>query len=191
MATPAAPLSVEELRPRLPELTLIDVRTPGEYASGHIPGALNVPLDQLDRAVPVLRSVTARGPLAVVCAGGNRSATACDLLADAGVTAASVTGGTSAWAAVGQPLERPAEGRAVWPMERQVRLAAGSIVLAGVLADRVLPGAKYLSAAIGAGLVFSAVTDTCGMARALAKLPHNRRPATTPSLAATLQTMEN
>ncbi|WP_052869486.1 rhodanese-like domain-containing protein [Streptomyces niger] len=191
MATPAAPLSVEELRPRLPELTLIDVRTPGEYASGHIPGAHNVPLDQLDRAVPALRSVTARGPLAVVCASGNRSATACDLLADAGVTAASVTGGTSAWAAVGHPLERPAEGRAVWPMERQVRLAAGSIVLAGVLADRVLPGAKYLSAAIGAGLVFSAVTDTCGMAKALAKLPHNRRPAAAPSLTATLHSLEN
>ncbi|WP_030264414.1 rhodanese-like domain-containing protein [Streptomyces violens] len=191
MATPAAPLSVEDLRPRLHELTLIDVRTPGEYASGHIPGALNVPLDQLDQAVATLRSVTARGPLAVVCAGGNRSATACDLLADAGVTAAPVTGGTSAWAAGGHPLDHPADGRAVWPMERQVRLAAGSIVLAGVLADRLLPGAKYLSAALGAGLVFSAVTDTCGMAKVLGKLPHNCRPAALPSLTTVLRTLEN
>jgi hypothetical protein len=63
-------------------------------------------------------------------------------------------------------------------MERQVRLAAGSLVLAGLAAGQRWPRARLLSAGIAGGLVFSALSDTCGMARVLAKLPHNRPRAT-------------
>ena len=60
-------------------------------------------------------------------------------------------------------------------MERQVRLVAGSIAVAGVVASTKLPKAKWLAAGIGGGLTFSAVTNTCGMARVLGFLPYNRR----------------
>ncbi|MFD7455798.1 MULTISPECIES: rhodanese-like domain-containing protein [unclassified Streptomyces] len=174
--TPHA-LDVDEALARLAELTVIDVRTPGEYASGHLPGALNLPLDQLDRAVPVLRE--ARGALLVVCASGNRSRTACATLAEHGVDAATLTGGTHGWAERGHPLER-ADGpaRSTWSMERQVRCAAGALVLTGLTLGRRHPALRLLSAGVAGGLVFSALTDTCGMAALLARLPHNRpRPA--------------
>ncbi|MFH9067118.1 rhodanese-like domain-containing protein [Streptomyces coeruleorubidus] len=163
---------------RLHELTVIDVRTPGEYATGHLPGAQNVPLDHLDTALPTLRTAAERGDLLVVCASGARSAEACRRLAEAGVPAATLTGGTSAWTQLGHDVHRPAGVRAPWPMERQVRLTAGTLVLAGLLAGRLRPGARWISAGVAGGLVFSALTDTCGMARLLAKLPHNRPKST-------------
>ncbi|MFE1786777.1 rhodanese-like domain-containing protein [Streptomyces sp. NPDC059506] len=167
-------LTAQELHARRGRLTVIDVRTPGEYAAGHVPGALNVPLEHLQRALPALRAAAGRGGLAVVCASGARSESACKALDEAGLDARSVTGGTDAWARAGFELERPAGARAVWPMERQVRLAAGSLVLAGLVAGRRRPAARWLSAGVGAGLVFSAVSNTCGMAALLSRLPHNR-----------------
>lgn len=177
VTTPAA-LAPAQASARLHELTVIDVRTPGEYASGHLPGAHNIPLDHLETALPVLRSAAGRGDLLVVCASGARSAAACATLAENGVTAATLTGGTTAWSQLGHDVHRPAGARTVWAMERQVRLAAGSLVLAGLVAGRRHPAARLLSGGIAGGLVFSALTDTCGMARVLARLPHNRpRPA--------------
>lgn len=65
MTTPTA-LAADEARTRLHELTVIDVRTPGEYAGGHLPGALNIPLDQIQRALPDIRHATHRGDVLVV-----------------------------------------------------------------------------------------------------------------------------
>ncbi|MET8945244.1 rhodanese-like domain-containing protein [Streptomyces sp. NPDC004542] len=165
-----------QARTRLHELTVIDVRTPGEYGGGHIPGALNIPLDQLQRALPDIRAAAERGEVLVVCASGARSENACRMLADNGIRTATLAGGTGAWAAQGHDLERPQDSpRAIWAMERQVRLTAGSVVLLGlVLGEVVHPAFRLLSAGIAGGLVFSAVTNTCGMAAVLAKLPHNR-----------------
>ncbi|NGO11893.1 rhodanese-like domain-containing protein [Streptomyces sp. HC44] len=176
--TATAVLAPEQAHARLHELTVIDVRTPGEYASGHLPGAHNIPLDHLDQALSALKAAGDRGDLLVVCASGARSAQACARLAEQGITAATLTGGTNAWTQLGHDVHRPSGARATWAMERQVRLAAGSLVLAGLVAGRRRPGARLLSAGIAGGLVFSAVTDTCGMARVLAKLPHNRPRAT-------------
>ncbi|MEU1276807.1 rhodanese-like domain-containing protein [Streptomyces sp. NPDC005805] len=159
---------------RLPRYTVVDVRTPGEYAAGHVPGAHNIPLDHLHTALPALKAAAARGDLLVVCASGQRSASACAELAAADIPATSLAGGTTAWAEEGHPLDRPRGRAAGWAMERQVRFAAGSLVLLGLALGRRAPRARLLSAAIGSGLVFSAVTDTCGMAAVLAKLPHNR-----------------
>ncbi|MDK1475448.1 rhodanese-like domain-containing protein [Streptomyces sp. 549] len=167
-------LAPDEARDRLHELVVIDVRTPGEYASGHLPGAYNVPLDRLDEAVPVLRSAAARGDLLVVCASGNRSADACRTLSEAGVGAATLSGGTGAWHERGHDLHRPSGTRPGWAMDRQVRLTAGGLVLLGLLAGRRVPAARWLSAGVASGLVFSALTDTCGMAVLLGKLPHNQ-----------------
>lgn len=175
MTTPLA-LDVRQARTRLPELTVIDVRTPAEYASGHLPGALNIPLDDLRRALPALEDAASRGGLLVVCASGNRSGNACRVLAEHGITAANLTGGTGAWAADGHELHRP-EGtaRTVWGMERQVRFTAGSIVLLGLVLGAVVhPAFQLLSAGIAGGLVYSALSNTCGMALVLGKLPFNR-----------------
>ncbi|MEN3584287.1 rhodanese-like domain-containing protein [Streptomyces sp. ZYX-F-203] len=179
MTTPTA-LGITEARARLHELTVVDVRTPGEHAVGHLPGALNVPLDRIPHLLPELREASARGDLLLVCASGARSLTACRLLADQGVEAATLTGGTGAWIAEGHEVHRASGApRRTWGMERQVRLAAGALVLLGLLlAVLAHPAALVLSALVAGGLVFSAVTDTCGMAAVLARLPHNRpRPA--------------
>jgi rhodanese-related sulfurtransferase len=172
-------LDADQARTRLPDLTVIDVRTPREYASGHLPGALNIPLDQLRRALPAIREAADRGEILVVCASGARSQNACRTLAEHGVTTATLTGGTSAWAAGGHELRHPADGaRTTWSMERQVRLTAGSVVLLGLGLGLLHPAWQLLSAGIAGGLVYSALSNTCGMAAILSKLPHNRpRPA--------------
>lgn len=170
--TPPA-LDTAQAGARLDELTVVDVRTPGEYASGHLPGALNIPLDRLRDALPALRDVL--GDLLIVCASGARSLSACATLAEHGIRAHTLTGGTRRWAEAGHPLDRPAPGaRTVWPMERQVRFTAGTVVLAGLGLGLLHPAWQLLSAGIAAGLVFSALTDTCGMAALLGRLPHNR-----------------
>ncbi|MCX2179021.1 rhodanese-like domain-containing protein [Streptomyces sp. SKN60] len=178
MPTPTpASLDADQTRARLAELTVVDVRTPGEYAGGHVPGALNVPLDRIDRAVPALKEAAARGELVIVCQSGNRSRTACDRLAAHGIPVTNLTGGTSGWAARGHALAHPAgpaPTRTPWAMDRQVRLTAGTLVLLGLLLGLLHPAFQLLSAAIAAGLVFSALTNTCGLAALLAKLPHNR-----------------
>ncbi|MFD7256554.1 rhodanese-like domain-containing protein [Streptomyces sp. NPDC059874] len=172
-------IGVGEAQPRLGELTVVDVRTPGEFATGHLPDALNVPLDRLARSVPDLREAAEREPLLVVCASGGRSERAVTELAVHGIAASSLTGGTRAWVAAGHRLEHPAGPvRAVWAMERQVRFTAGGIVLLGLLLGLFVdPAFSLLSGAIGAGLVFSAVTNTCGLAVLLGRLPFNRRGA--------------
>ncbi|MGW1768937.1 rhodanese-like domain-containing protein [Streptomyces sp. NPDC002073] len=167
-------LSVGEAKARLPQLTVVDVRTPGEFTSGHLPDSVNVPLDRIERSLPELRQAAERGVLLLVCASGARSGKASAALAAHGVPAASLTGGTNAWTAAGHDLHSPdGPARAV---ERQVRFTAGALVLLGLLLGLfVHPVFQLLSAAIAAGLVFSALTDTCGMAVVLGRLPFNRR----------------
>ncbi|MEV7086100.1 rhodanese-like domain-containing protein [Streptomyces sp. NPDC093085] len=193
--TPTAPttaLTADQAHARLDRLTVIDVRTPGEYATGHLPGAYNIPLDHVGTALPALRTAAGRGDLLLVCASGARSDTACRRLAGQGIAAATLTGGTTAWTRAGHATHRPADTgprtRTPWAMERQVRLAAGSLVLAGLLAGEVWGAARWLSVAIAGGLVFSAVTNTCGMAVLLGKLPFNRPQPT--DLAATLAALD-
>ncbi|MEE1815979.1 rhodanese-like domain-containing protein [Streptomyces sp. SP18ES09] len=172
-----ASLDVDDALRRLPELYVVDVRTPGGFASGRLPGAVNVPLDRIGDGLADLRRAAGSGALLLVCASGARSDRGAAVLAAHGIAAASLTGGTRAWAAAGHGLERP-QGpvRSVWGMERQVRFAAGTLVLLGlVLGLFVHPAFALLSAAVAGGLVFSALTDTCGMAVALGRLPFNRR----------------
>ncbi|KOV53587.1 transporter [Streptomyces sp. AS58] len=177
------PLTVDtnQARTRLHEYTVIDVRTPGEYASGHLPGALNVPLDRIRRALSDIRRTAERGNILVVCTSGARSESACKLLAEHGIDTTTLVGGTRAWAAEGHELHQPVacDTRAGWSMERQVRFTAGAAVLLGLLLGWLVhPTFQLLSAGIAGGLVFSALTDTCGMAAVLGKLPHNRPRAT-------------
>jgi rhodanese-related sulfurtransferase len=80
---------------------IVDVREPGEYVTGHVPGAVLIPMGQLPgRTAELDRSA----PVYVVCASGNRSATMTDFLRGAGFDAYSVAGGTSGWARSGRPV---------------------------------------------------------------------------------------
>lgn len=173
----SAALSVGEAFPRLPELTVVDVRTPGEFASGHLPDSANIPLDRIAGALPELRQASARGPLLVVCASGARADNAVATLASHGIDASALAGGTTAWVASGHPLVYPeGRSRSVWAMERQVRFTAGAVVLLGLLLGLLVhPAFQLLSAGIAGGLVFSALSNTCGMAVVLGRLPFNRR----------------
>ncbi|GAA2147085.1 rhodanese-like domain-containing protein [Glycomyces algeriensis] len=151
---------------------LVDVRTPGEFASERLPGSRNVPLATL----PAADLAHGGAPVILVCASGTRAGQARNLLDEgAGVPVHILEGGLTAWRKDGGAVE--SSGRGVWGMERQVRLAAGDLVIAFVVLSLAWDPLKWLAAAIGAGLAFAAVTDTCAMARVLALLPWNRRAA--------------
>ena len=153
---------------------LIDVRTPVEFREVHCPFARNVPLSDLDpKAVMAARSGRADQPLYVICKSGGRGKQACEKFLAAGFTnVVNVEGGTLAWAECGLAVNR---GKKAISLERQVRIAAGAIVLVGTaLGGLVHPYFLGLSAFVGAGLVFAGVTDTCGMGLLLARMPWNR-----------------
>ncbi len=175
MVATISPSSLAELRRRGDGVTLIDVRTPAEYDEVHVEGARNIPLDRLDpRAIAAEHAGKTGGPLYFVCKSGGRSQKACEQMIAAGVNdVVSVEGGTSACEAVGMKVAR--SGRKAMSLERQVRICAGGLVVLGaVLGHFVNPAWHALSAFIGAGLVFAGVTDTCGMAMMLAKMPWNQ-----------------
>lgn len=151
---------------------IIDVRTPAEFEAIHIRGSYNVPLDLLGEHASDL-AARVHPDTVLVCASGVRAEQARQRLAAEGVSDACILdGGVGAFDKAGGEVVR---GRAAWAMERQVRLAAGALVLTGLTAGRFAhPRARALSGAIGAGLTFSALSDTCAMGRALAVLPWNR-----------------
>jgi rhodanese-related sulfurtransferase len=171
------PRQLEELHRRESRVELIDVRTPAEYREVHVDFARNVPLEQLDPAA--LRKSHVDGSLYVICKSGSRSAHACETLSAAGLDVVSVEGGTEGWAAAGLPVVR---GKKTVSLERQVRIAAGLLVLIGVSVGYfVHPIGLALAAFVGAGLVFAGVTDTCGMGMLLARMPWNRvKPGASP-----------
>jgi rhodanese-related sulfurtransferase len=99
---PISEIEVDALAERVAEGALvIDVREPDEYAAGHVPGAVLIPLatvaDNLDR----FRS---DGPTYVICRSGARSMRACECAADEGYDVVNVAGGTGAWVASGNDV---------------------------------------------------------------------------------------
>jgi rhodanese-related sulfurtransferase len=167
------PQQLFELHQSGADIELIDVRTPVEYREIHVPFARNVPLDQLDAArLASSRSGSSR-PLYVICRSGGRGKQACEQLLAAGFTqAVNVAGGTQAWDQANLPVVR---GQKAISLERQVRIAAGTLVLIGsALGAFVHPYFIGLAAFVGAGLVFAGITDTCGMGMLLARMPWNQ-----------------
>jgi rhodanese-related sulfurtransferase len=153
---------------------VLDVRTAGEFDTAHIPGSYNVPLDLLHEHRDEIRNHL-DDDVVLVCQAGQRAEQAEQALRDAGMANMHVlAGGIAAWQGAGFEVNR---GVQRWDLERQVRLAAGSVVLASVLASVVAPKLKWLAAAAGGGLVFAAVSNSCAMGRLLARLPYNRGPS--------------
>jgi len=168
------PEKLDELRRSGKTVELIDVRTPAEFREVHADLARNVPLDSLDpQAVMEARSGSGHEPLYITCRSGSRAKKACDAFVAAGyANLVNVEGGTQAWEQARLPVIR---GKKTISLERQVRIAAGLLVLIGaVLGVLVSPGFIGISAFVGAGLVFAGITDNCGMAMMLAKMPWNQ-----------------
>lgn len=151
---------------------VVDVRTPAEFETAHIAGSSNVPLDVLGKRGSEVAERLSGDDVVLVCRSGQRSTKAQALLRSAGLSGGRVLEhGINDWQGRGFDVDR---GRQRWDLERQVRLFAGSIVLFSVLGSVAAPRLKWAAAAIGGGLTFAAVTDTCAMATALSKLPYNR-----------------
>ncbi len=152
----------------------IDVRSATEFAAGHIPAAINIPMDEIESRIGDLLQ---GHPTVLVCQSGKRASMTRDLLARRVDDLYVLAGGTDAWKSAGLPLV--ASTRSRWALERQVRLGAGLLVLAGVLLGYFVNPAWYLLAGfVGCGLVFAGTTNFCAMAHLLALLPWNRRGST-------------
>jgi rhodanese-related sulfurtransferase len=172
MTATLLPLPPAEVRARMARghAVLVDIREADEFARLHVPGAHSVPLSQWDHT-PLPEG---SGEVIFTCRSGMRTAGACDRLAARVEGPAYVlAGGTDAWGKAGLPLAVDAKA----PMEimRQVQIAAGSLVLLGVvLGFLVSPVLFGLAAFVGAGLTFAGATGFCGMARLLMLAPWNR-----------------
>jgi rhodanese-related sulfurtransferase len=148
---------------------LIDVRSASEFATGHIPGAIHMPLEQVESRAG---DVDAKLPLILICKSGQRARMAATLLEPCRPDAKVLEGGTDAWRQAGLPLVVSCNTR--WSLERQVRLGAGLLASIGALLA-VLVNARwiYLAGFIGLGLTFAGLTDFCPMALLLSKMPWN------------------
>ena len=153
---------------------LIDVREADEHARERIAGAMLMPLSRFDAAALPHDSVATA---IFHCASGNRTAQAAAMLHRSGFAQVRcLEGGITGWKRAGLPVL--ADARAPIPLQRQVMIAAGSLVVLGVVLAALLSAwFVLLSAGVGAGLVFAGATGLCGMARLLALMPWNRRAA--------------
>ncbi|MGA2246120.1 MAG: rhodanese-like domain-containing protein [Verrucomicrobiota bacterium] len=166
------PVELQKILAEQPSSPLIDVRTPVEFAEVHVPLARNIPLNELKPgSLPFQKDQ----PVYLLCRSGQRAARAAEKLAKEGFPqSVVVAGGTVAWVDANLPVTRGAAK--VISLERQVRIAAGLLVLVGIMLGWFVHRAFFgLSAFVGAGLVFAGITDFCGMGLLLAKMPWNNR----------------
>ncbi|WP_271103564.1 rhodanese-like domain-containing protein [Pseudomonas tohonis] len=155
---------------------LVDVRSPAEYRAGHIAGARNEPLGNLDpaRLAERLRGegLGSGDELYLICQKGQRARQAAERLSALLPGVQVIEGGTDACLACGMPREGSGGGL---ELQRQVQISAGSLVLLGVVLGTWLhPGWYLLSGFVGAGLTFAGLSGTCGLALVLARMPWNR-----------------
>ena len=150
---------------------MVDVREASEYEGRRVRGAISAPLSGFEESSKL---IDRNHHSYIICQAGKRAEQYAKRLQKHGYEDISVIeGGLKAWIDAGYPVER-GESR-VWSLERQVRFTAGSFVLLGVVLSFVFsPAFLILSGIVGAGLVFAAVTDTCGMAMLLARMPWNQ-----------------
>jgi rhodanese-related sulfurtransferase len=161
-----------ELLEQRADVRLLDVRTPGEYESAHIAGAYNVPLDTLGEHAAEIRA-TVDEPVVLICQSGARAKRAEEALRECTMANLHVLdGGMNGWVAAGRSVNRGSERLT---LERQVRIVAGTLAAAGALLALLgNPWFALVPAFVGSGLVFAGVSDTCGMAMLLSRLPYNR-----------------
>jgi len=149
---------------------LVDVRSPGEYASGHIPTAINIPMDQLESRTGDLLPDK---PILLICQSGKRAEISASYLIKDGLQPHILKGGMDHWQKAGQSMI--CNQRTRWSLERQVRLGAGIIVLTGFALSQLVDSQWiYLSVFAGAGLTLAGLTNICPMAIILGSMPWNK-----------------
>ncbi len=169
-------ISVEQFENEVkasPGAQCLDVREPAEYAQARLENFTLCSLSGLsEKSVAAFEKPKTTY---LLCRSGNRACQAADRLEKMGFSDLRVIeGGLGAWESAGKSVIKGTSK--VWSLERQVRFAAGLLVLSGaVLSMTVHPNWVFLSAFVAAGLMFSAVTDTCGMGMVLARMPWNQR----------------
>jgi rhodanese-related sulfurtransferase len=152
---------------------LLDVRTPSEYATAHVPGAKLMPLHDLDVQAYLAQHRSGQ-PIYVLCQAGARAGKAIEQFERAGCgDCVLVEGGTQAWIDAGLPVHRGA--RAVLPLMRQVQIVVGSFSASSAILALVLnPWFAIVPFFLGCGLLLAGITGTCGLALMLARMPWNR-----------------
>lgn len=168
-AATITPIELQALREQGSAPVIVDVRSPIEFEGERIEGSLSMPLETLDAS---LHALPEQAELVVVCRTGVRATIAAEALGRAGHRSRVLEGGVLAWRGAKLPLK---VGRKRLPVDRQVQLIAGSMVLTGVaLGTLVNPWFLGISAFFGAGLTFAGATGTCGLAHVLMRMPWNR-----------------
>ena len=173
--TKLIPLSPADVAARLNRgALLVDIREADEFARRHVAGAVSRPLSAFEQAH--LRIEPGQDVI-FTCRTGNRTSVHCARLqASVDGDAWVLEGGVDGWAAAGLPVV--ADRAAPLELMRQVQIAAGLLVLAGVLLGFTISPILFgLAAFVGAGLTFAGATGWCGMAKLLALMPWNRRAA--------------
>jgi rhodanese-related sulfurtransferase len=161
------------------DLMVVDVRSPAEFDAQYLSGSHNIPLDGIDHsAVDAFLRGKGRGDdleiIYLMCKSGHRSKLAQDKLKSMNHKVICIEGGVDALSRDGDFDVRKNQSVPM-SLERQVRIAAGSLVLLGMIVGTLIhPAAYALSAFVGGGLVFAGVTDWCGMGLLLAKMPWNK-----------------
>lgn len=168
------PANVQQVNNWLKEdkATLIDVREPAEYASEHIEGARSVPLATVSSKL--LQDSKAEH-IVFQCQSGRRSQNACEIIAKENPSADvwNMEGGLNAWKEAGLPTHKGE--RRIIPLDRQVQITAGLLVLAGALLSYFVNiHFIWLSAFVGAGLFQAGITGWCGLAKLMAIMPWNQ-----------------
>ncbi|WP_438969803.1 rhodanese-like domain-containing protein [Methylophaga sp.] len=171
-------ISAEELISNLEneKLCLVDVRTPAEVRQDALDSIIAIPVDQLTPDMvteKIEQNQSDTKQIYLICQSGKRAYIAAEKLSGkVGQELIVVEGGMNAIrASQGDPIKT----RSVMSLERQVRLAAGSIVLTGVLLGYLFNTNWFLlSGFVGAGLIYAAITDNCAMGIIMSKAPWNR-----------------
>jgi rhodanese-related sulfurtransferase len=169
-----SPDALQQLIAASARAELLDVRTPAEFQSAHVPGARLLPLADLDpKAFLASRSPDA-GPLYVLCQSGARAARAVEQFHRAGFEdCVLVEGGTQAWIDAGLPVVQG--GTTGMSIIRQVQITVGFLCALGAgLALFVHPLFAVVPLFMGCGLLFAGLSGTCALALLLAKMPWNR-----------------
>jgi rhodanese-related sulfurtransferase len=171
-------ITVADLRSHPADFQLIDVRSPSEFATGHIPGAVNIPMEQIESRLEDLSTIK---PIVLICQMGKRARMTAGLLEPCQFKLSILEGGTSTWIKAGFPIVQSVRSR--WSLERQVRFGAGLIVLtASAFALLLNTHWLFLAAFVGAGLTFAGLTDFCPMAELLQRMPWNKATHCAPRL---------
>ena len=172
MTSKVAPAELKSWIESREEVAVLDVRSAAEFAAEHINGAYNVPVDLVaDHAQDIAEALG--GKVALICRSGARASRAQGILSSAGTENTYVVDGTvDEYEKAGGAVVR---GASTWAMDRQVRMVAGSLVLASVVGGQfVSPKPRAVAAGVGGGLAYSALSNTCAMANVLSKMPWNQ-----------------